>query len=114
MQLKIYNIENKTRVPQKFRYPFYIEIMWYVVERYIYQITGYSHLLDEINRNQNDIFDINNNKKSLNLMEYEGFVALYNFLKYLPVSKQQVPITINRSEELLKHFKVIFFFLKFC
>lgn len=49
MQLKIYDIENKTRVPTKFRYPFYIEMIWYVIEKYVYRLTGHSYLAETIN-----------------------------------------------------------------
>ncbi|XP_074640784.1 lysine-specific demethylase 2B-like isoform X2 [Tubulanus polymorphus] len=42
-QLQIAEIEDKTHVPQKFRYPFYPEISWYVLERYIYCLTGRHH-----------------------------------------------------------------------
>ncbi|XP_031560229.1 lysine-specific demethylase 2B-like [Actinia tenebrosa] len=33
-QIRISQIEDVTKVPQKFRYPFYGEIMWYVAEKY--------------------------------------------------------------------------------
>ncbi|XP_043938154.1 lysine-specific demethylase 2A-like [Protopterus annectens] len=47
MQLKIYNIEDRIRVPSKFRYPFYYEMCWYVLERYVHSLTGRSHLIKE-------------------------------------------------------------------
>uniref|UniRef100_G1P3W0 Lysine-specific demethylase 2B n=1 Tax=Myotis lucifugus TaxID=59463 RepID=G1P3W0_MYOLU len=50
MQLKIYNIEDRTRVPNKFRYPFYYEMCWYVLERYVYCITNRSHLTKEFQK----------------------------------------------------------------
>ncbi|KAK3742949.1 hypothetical protein QZH41_014189, partial [Actinostola sp. cb2023] len=34
-QIRISQIEDNTKVPQKFRYPFYGEIMWYVVDKYV-------------------------------------------------------------------------------
>lgn len=34
MQLRIYQCEQKTHVPQMYRYPFFNEIMWFVIERY--------------------------------------------------------------------------------
>ena len=104
MQLKIFNIENKTRVPQKFRYPFYHEIIWYVIERHVFRSTGNSYL-NEI-RNPNDTY-LNDRKVILTPIEYDGFVALYNLLKYLPATKRHVPSNISRPDDLLKHFKVI-------
>ena len=35
------------QVPNKFRYPFYYEMCWYVLERYVYCITNRSHLTKE-------------------------------------------------------------------
>lgn len=32
------------QVPQKFRYPFFTEMLWYVLERYVYCLLGNSHL----------------------------------------------------------------------
>uniref|UniRef100_A0A8C2PUI4 Lysine (K)-specific demethylase 2Aa n=1 Tax=Cyprinus carpio TaxID=7962 RepID=A0A8C2PUI4_CYPCA len=50
MQLHISNIEDRTRVPAKFRYPFYHEMCWYVLERYLYSITNTSHLIPEFQK----------------------------------------------------------------
>uniref|UniRef100_A0A6P8P528 [histone H3]-dimethyl-L-lysine(36) demethylase n=1 Tax=Geotrypetes seraphini TaxID=260995 RepID=A0A6P8P528_GEOSA len=50
MQLRIYSIEDRTRVPNKFRYPFYYEMCWYVLERYVYCMTNRSHLTKEYQR----------------------------------------------------------------
>ena len=43
-QLKVAKIEDSTRVPVKFRYPFYTEILWYVVQHYVHCLTGKDHL----------------------------------------------------------------------
>ncbi|XP_028741699.1 lysine-specific demethylase 2B isoform X2 [Peromyscus leucopus] len=50
MQLRIYEIEDRTRVQPKFRYPFYYEICWYVLERYVYCVTQRSYLTQEYQR----------------------------------------------------------------
>ncbi|XP_075113879.1 lysine-specific demethylase 2A isoform X2 [Leptodactylus fuscus] len=50
MQLRIYSIEDRTRVPTKFRYPFYYEMCWYVLERYVYCMTRRSHLTKDFQR----------------------------------------------------------------
>nr|XP_005989042.1 PREDICTED: lysine-specific demethylase 2B isoform X4 [Latimeria chalumnae] len=47
MQLRIYEIEDRTRVNAKFRYPFYYEMCWYVLERYVYCLTKRTHLIKE-------------------------------------------------------------------
>lgn len=46
MQLKVYNIETKTKVPLQLRYPFFLEIMWFAMERYYHCLTGTTHLKD--------------------------------------------------------------------
>ncbi|CAB1318393.1 unnamed protein product, partial [Coregonus sp. 'balchen'] len=50
MQLSIYEIENRTKVNSKFRYPFYHEMCWYVLERYVHCLTKRSHLTPEFRR----------------------------------------------------------------
>ncbi|KAJ8044202.1 Lysine-specific demethylase 2B [Holothuria leucospilota] len=39
-QLRVASIEDKTHVPTKFRYPFFTEIHWYTLERYVKILTG--------------------------------------------------------------------------
>lgn len=43
-QLKVSKIEDATKVPLKFRYPFYTEISWYAVQHYVHCLTGKDHL----------------------------------------------------------------------
>ncbi|XP_046544000.1 lysine-specific demethylase 2A-like isoform X2 [Haliotis rubra] len=43
-QLRVADVEDKTHVPQKFRYPFYNEIMWYVLTRYVECVGKKSYL----------------------------------------------------------------------
>lgn len=43
-QLKVSRIEDATKVPVKFRYPFYTEILWYVVQHYVYCLANKDHL----------------------------------------------------------------------
>lgn len=42
-QLRIAQLEDATRVPNKFRFPFYTEMLWYVLERYVQALLGSSH-----------------------------------------------------------------------
>ncbi|XP_059190229.1 lysine (K)-specific demethylase 2Aa isoform X2 [Centropristis striata] len=49
-QLNICNIEDRTRVPLKFRYPFYYEMCWYVLERYVFSLTKTSYLTPEFQK----------------------------------------------------------------
>ncbi|XP_070573152.1 LOW QUALITY PROTEIN: lysine-specific demethylase 2B-like [Ptychodera flava] len=44
-QLRVSAIEDRTKVPQKFRYPFYNEMLWYVLDRYITVLTGKTRVI---------------------------------------------------------------------
>uniref|UniRef100_A0A7N8WNZ8 [histone H3]-dimethyl-L-lysine(36) demethylase n=1 Tax=Mastacembelus armatus TaxID=205130 RepID=A0A7N8WNZ8_9TELE len=50
MQLNICNIEDRTRVPVKFRFPFYYEMCWYTLERYVFSLTKTSYLTPEFQK----------------------------------------------------------------
>lgn len=43
-QLKIATVEEQTKVPQKFRYPFFTEMLWYTLERYVHCLMGKSFI----------------------------------------------------------------------
>ncbi|XP_025092678.1 lysine-specific demethylase 2A-like isoform X3 [Pomacea canaliculata] len=43
-QLVVAEVEDRTHVPQKFRYPFFNEILWYVLDRYLCCLTGKTYL----------------------------------------------------------------------
>lgn len=38
------------QVPPKFRYPFFYEMCWYVLERYVYSLTNTSYLIPEFQK----------------------------------------------------------------
>ncbi|XP_054710519.1 lysine-specific demethylase 2A-like [Uloborus diversus] len=44
-QLRIAEVEDLTHVPSKFRYPFYTEILWYVVQRFVHCLLGKNYLI---------------------------------------------------------------------
>uniref|UniRef100_A0A672FLC4 Lysine (K)-specific demethylase 2Bb n=1 Tax=Salarias fasciatus TaxID=181472 RepID=A0A672FLC4_SALFA len=50
MQLNIHEIENRTKVHSKFRFPFYYEMCWYVLERYLHCLTKRSYLSQDIRK----------------------------------------------------------------
>ena len=39
-QLRISQLEVATKVPVKFRYPFFVQMHWFVLERYVAMCTG--------------------------------------------------------------------------
>lgn len=70
-QLRVSKIEDATKVPVKFRYPFYTELLWYVVQHYVFCLTGKDHLnkIESPSKSSGTYSDSknnNNNNKSLN------------------------------------------------
>uniref|UniRef100_A0A671N9G2 [histone H3]-dimethyl-L-lysine(36) demethylase n=1 Tax=Sinocyclocheilus anshuiensis TaxID=1608454 RepID=A0A671N9G2_9TELE len=126
MQLNIYNIEDRTRVPAKFRYPFYFEMCWYVLERYLYCLTNTSHLTPEFQKHSLGFNGQEENvveeeeqmvkeepeeeaasparpgvKVHLTPLELEGLWELLLKLEELPAHKKCVPAGIRNAPALL-------------
>ncbi|GIY20312.1 hypothetical protein CDAR_206162 [Caerostris darwini] len=65
-QLRIAEVEDLTHVPVKFRYPFYNEILWYVVQRFVHCLLGKNYLicnesgefLDPANGSSSDVLNL--------------------------------------------------------
>jgi F-box/leucine-rich repeat protein 10/11 len=109
MQLKIYDIENKTKVPQQYRYPFYIEMLWFVLDRYVHCLTGITHVNTSethLNRAYKTFEPTNSN---LNKYELDGLNILYKFLVDSKLYQRQstVPAQLVQSEELINSIKLI-------
>ncbi|KAJ3411794.1 hypothetical protein HDV05_001693 [Chytridiales sp. JEL 0842] len=60
LQFDIYNLEIKTSVPLKFRYPYFIHMQWYAAEHYLTQLKS---------------------GQSLSKLEWEGLRSLVTFLR---------------------------------
>uniref|UniRef100_A0A672JWT0 [histone H3]-dimethyl-L-lysine(36) demethylase n=1 Tax=Sinocyclocheilus grahami TaxID=75366 RepID=A0A672JWT0_SINGR len=129
MQLNVYNIEDRTRVPAKFRYPFYFEMCWYVLERYLYCLTNISHLTPEFQKHSLGIGGFNGQEENiveeeeemvkeepeeeaasparpgvkvhLTPLELEGLWELLHKLEELPAHKKCVPAGIRNAPALL-------------
>lgn len=48
--LTFFILLSTAQVPAKFRYPFYYEMCWYVLERYVYSLTNTSYLIPEFQK----------------------------------------------------------------
>ncbi|XP_037110289.1 lysine (K)-specific demethylase 2Aa isoform X7 [Syngnathus acus] len=131
MQLNICNIEDRTRVPVKFRHPFFYEMCWYVLERYIFSLTKTSYLTPEFQKLSLDIdlayehmaeedksFSENEDvleqlsdtaavKVNLTPLELEGLWNLVGKLESLPSNKKCVPPGIQNSLALIAHMKTL-------
>uniref|UniRef100_A0A7N9B249 [histone H3]-dimethyl-L-lysine(36) demethylase n=1 Tax=Mastacembelus armatus TaxID=205130 RepID=A0A7N9B249_9TELE len=115
MQLNIYSIEDRTRVPAKFRYPFYYEMCWYVLERYLYCLTNISHLTPEFQKYSLGIEDevkeeaaeVTRPQYMLTPFELEGLWNLIGKLEELPSHKKCVPAGIRNAAALLEDMRVV-------
>uniref|UniRef100_A0A671MSP6 [histone H3]-dimethyl-L-lysine(36) demethylase n=1 Tax=Sinocyclocheilus anshuiensis TaxID=1608454 RepID=A0A671MSP6_9TELE len=135
MQLYIYNIEDRTRVPTKFRYPFYFEMCWYVLERYLYCLTNTSHLTPEFQKHSlgigqgfnSDAENVEREEETvkeepeeeaasparpgvkvhLTPLELEGLWELLHRLEELPAHKKCVPSGIRNAPALLSDIRLL-------
>lgn len=98
-QLKIAQVEDVTKVPHKFRYPFFTEMLWYTLAKYVYTLLGRSHLEGEPDRTEEQA-----DKPHVHLTHYElyGLKEIVLYLYDLPQNKKNVPELIKDPVELIK------------
>ena len=53
MQLEVSALEHRTKVPNRFKFPFYIQLHWYVLDRYVFSLRGKSFLTKEFKKLNN-------------------------------------------------------------
>nr|XP_055060868.1 lysine (K)-specific demethylase 2Aa isoform X2 [Misgurnus anguillicaudatus] len=133
MQLNVASIEDRTRVPSKFRCPFFFEMAWYVLERYLYSLTNTSYLIPEyqkyslgigikqessgcevLNGHTKEERDESNTPPSgpgvkvhLTPFELEGLWNLVGKLEALPAHKKYVPSGIHNAAALLHDIRAL-------
>ncbi|XP_055635307.1 jmjC domain-containing histone demethylation protein 1 isoform X2 [Toxorhynchites rutilus septentrionalis] len=103
-QLKIAQVEDNTKVPQKFRYPFFTEMLWYVLAKYVYTLLGHSHLEGEPGREAEL-----DGKPHVHLTHYElfGLKEIVMYLYDLPPQKKNVPDLIKDPVALIKDVRTL-------
>ncbi|XP_053670041.1 jmjC domain-containing histone demethylation protein 1 [Anopheles nili] len=103
-QLKITQVEDNTKVPQKFRYPFFTEMLWYVLAKYVYTLLGHSHLEGEPGREHELV-----GKPHVHLTHYElfGLKDIVMYLYDLPAQKKNVPELIKDPVALIKDVRTL-------
>ncbi|XP_015787809.1 lysine-specific demethylase 2A [Tetranychus urticae] len=123
-QLRIAQVEDITKVPAKFRYPFYHEMLWYVLQRYVYCLTGKSHLTVDVDGNplsegssantnnlslySNSLIKSKNGQHAhLTSFELNGLKAIIMWLGRLTGNKRAVPELIQNPEALLNDAKLL-------
>jgi len=97
-QIAIYNIERRTQVPAKFRFPYFEQMLWYASKKYLEKLKG--------------------NSSDISKAEMDGIHQLYQFLnqmlnppiisnerEYRKQLKSWIPPEIQNPEYLLKQLK---------
>jgi len=62
-QLRVAQIEENTKVPDKFRFQFFTEMQWYALDKYVYALRARSHLQLMICPTRTEIFEGSENTK---------------------------------------------------
>lgn len=91
-------------MPQKFRYPYFTEMLWYVLARYVYVLLGNAHLEGEASR-----ADEVRAGRHIHLTHYElfGLKEIVMFLYDLPPHKKNVPDLIRDPVALIKDVRTL-------
>lgn len=103
-QLKIAQVEDQTKVPQKFRYPFFTEMLWYVLAKYVFTLLGRSHLEGEPSREevlveQPHVHLTHYELFGLKVLKVDVYVKnIFNFLFFL-AGNRHVPVRSAVAEE---------------
>ncbi|KAH8258379.1 hypothetical protein KR038_010337 [Drosophila bunnanda] len=99
-QLKTASVEDSTKVPQKFRYPFFTEMLWYVLARYVHTLLGHSHLNGEPSMNEEEMAA----RPHTHLTHHElfGLKEIVMYLYDLPPQKKNVPSLVLDPVALIK------------
>ncbi|KAK6640685.1 hypothetical protein RUM44_012382 [Polyplax serrata] len=105
-QLKIAQVEDTTHVPQKFRYPFFTEMLWYVLEKYVHCLLGQSHL-DDVPPSSNSPTSPPAKHVHLTPQELHGLKAIVMYLHSLPTNRKNVPELIKDPIALVKDVRTV-------
>ncbi|CAK1590382.1 unnamed protein product [Parnassius mnemosyne] len=103
-QLKIAQVEDVTKVPQKFRYPFFTEMLWYVLDRYVSALLGRSHLAPE---GQSTPPSPPKEHVHLTQNELHGLKAIVMYLHQLPAARKSVPELLSDPIALVRDVRTL-------
>ncbi|KAM3963878.1 lysine demethylase 2 [Aphomia sociella] len=107
-QLKIAQVEDVTKVPQKFRYPFFTEMLWYVLDRYVSALLGRSHLSAE-GQSVPLTTPLAPPTEHLHLTQNElhGLKAIVMYLHQLPAARKSVPELLSDPIALVRDVRTL-------
>ena len=116
-QIRVAQIEEITKVPQKFRFPYFTELQWFALDKYVYALLGRTHLdlsedeatflLGHEEDKKNFIQALTTNRRHITAQELFGIKAIVMYIHALPVSKKNVPPIIKQPINLVRDVKVV-------
>jgi len=114
-QIRIAQVEETLKVPQKFRFPFFNEMLWSILDRYCYALLGRHHLnLDNMTIQR--LLGTEEERKNyqekighphITQSEVRGLRAAVLYLHSQPSTKKNVPSFIKDPVSLIKDIRII-------
>jgi len=114
-QLKIAQLEETLKVPHKYRFPFFTEMMWFVLDRYCYHLLGRHHLACDQEtltkllgtEEERKAFQENIGHPHITPEEVRGLKSIVLYLHSLPGNKKSVPALLRDPVSLVRDIRVI-------
>jgi len=114
-QLRVAQLEETLKVPHKYRFPFFTEMMWWVLDRYCYHLLGRHHMaMDEIvitkllgNEGERKTFLENIGHPYVTPEEVRGLKSIVLYLHSLPGNKKNVPPLLRDPVLLVRDIRII-------
>lgn len=116
-QIRVAQIEEITKVPQKFRFPYFTELQWFALDKYVYALLGRTHL--DLSEDEKDYLLGNSDERSQFLealgqthrhitdQELFGIKAIVMYIHALPVTKKNVPPILLQPVNLVRDIKTL-------
>jgi len=114
-QLKVAQVEETIKVPHKYRFPFFAEMMWFTLDKYCYALLGRHHLNVEENiltrllgtEEERKQFVDNIGHPYVTPEEVRGLKSIVLYLHSLPSNKKNVPAAIKDPVTLIRDIRTI-------
>ena len=114
-QLKIAQLEETLKVPHKYRFPFFTEMMWWVLDRYCYHLLGRHHMTLESHvmtrlmgsEGERKAFQEKIGHPYLTPEEVRGLKSIVLYLHSLPANKKNPPSFLKDPVSLIKDIRII-------
>ncbi len=116
-QIRVAQIEEMTKVPHKFRFPFFTELQWFALDKYVYHLMGKSHLsLEEeaavrlLGTKQERLAfreSLEEQHTHITPQELFGLKAIVMYIHALAVSKKAVPPLLPEPINLVRDIRTL-------